>query len=154
MSTRSRIGIENEDGTIRSIYCHFDGYPEGVGKELMEHYTDPKKINELLDLGDISSLGEEYDEELVKSLQEKENRGEPLTDEEKTRQSKMTFPYKDRGENVPARLDMDEWEYSSKAGSCGEEWVYLFKKDWSGVWCWHYIKVPYFEPLEEKLEED
>jgi hypothetical protein len=58
MATRSRIGIENENGTISSIYCHFDGYPDGVGKTLKEHYTDRNKIQTLIDLGDISSLGE------------------------------------------------------------------------------------------------
>jgi hypothetical protein len=58
MATRSRIGIENENGTISSIYCHFDGYPDGVGKTLKEHYTDRNKIQSLIDLGNISILGE------------------------------------------------------------------------------------------------
>jgi len=34
MATRSRIAIENQDGTVTSIYCHFDGYLSGVGKLL------------------------------------------------------------------------------------------------------------------------
>jgi hypothetical protein len=61
MSTRSRIGIEEAaGGKIRSIYCHFDGYPEGgVGTTLFEHYTDEQKIRDLIALGDISSLGKE-----------------------------------------------------------------------------------------------
>ena len=58
MATRSRIGIVNEDGTVSSIYCHFDGYVEGVGKKLVENYTDRDKVKELIDLGDISILGE------------------------------------------------------------------------------------------------
>ena len=29
MSTRSRIGILNDDGSVTSIYCHSDGYAEG-----------------------------------------------------------------------------------------------------------------------------
>ena len=56
MSTNSRIGVVNKNGTITSIYCHWDGYPEGVGATLKEHYTDIEKINKLLELGDISSL--------------------------------------------------------------------------------------------------
>jgi hypothetical protein len=44
MATRSRIGIELEDGVIESIYCHWDGYPENNGKILLEHYQDPNKI--------------------------------------------------------------------------------------------------------------
>lgn len=62
MSTRSRIGIEREDGTVESIYCHFDGYPAHVGKMLLEHYQDGEKIEELLKLGNISSLGAEISE--------------------------------------------------------------------------------------------
>ena len=58
MATRSRIGIENQDGTISSIYCHYDGYESGVGAVLKNHYTDRGKVQSLIDLGDISSLGE------------------------------------------------------------------------------------------------
>jgi hypothetical protein len=59
MSTRSRIGILNDDGTVDSIYCHFDGYVTGIGQILQQHYTDPAKVNELIALGDISSLAPE-----------------------------------------------------------------------------------------------
>lgn len=59
MSTNSRIGIEQADGTVKSIYCHWDGYPKGVGKTLIEHYNDRAKIESLIALGDISVLGEQ-----------------------------------------------------------------------------------------------
>lgn len=58
MATRSRIAIEQADGTVRSIYCHWDGYPKGVGKTLVEHYSDRAKVESLIALGDISQLGE------------------------------------------------------------------------------------------------
>ncbi len=58
MSTRSHIGIKNQDGSITSIYCHSDGYPDYVGAVLQEHYTTEAKVRELLALGDLSSLGE------------------------------------------------------------------------------------------------
>jgi hypothetical protein len=57
MSTRSRIGIENPDGTILSIYCHNDGYPSFNGKVLEQYYSNREKLIELINLGDISSLG-------------------------------------------------------------------------------------------------
>lgn len=57
MATRSRIGLEQEDSTIKSIYCHFDGYPEGVGKILKQYYQNRGKVEELMELGDISKLG-------------------------------------------------------------------------------------------------
>lgn len=58
MSTRCRIGILNEDGSVDSIYCHFDGYLEGVGTELIESWTNEGSIRELIKLGNISSLGD------------------------------------------------------------------------------------------------
>jgi len=57
MSTRSRIGIENGDGTVTSVYCHFDGYFSGVGTELRENYKDSEKVEALIALGDLSILG-------------------------------------------------------------------------------------------------
>ena len=61
MATRSAIGIKRDDGTIKAIYCHFDGYPSNNGRILKNHYKDPDKINELIDMGDISSLEEDPD---------------------------------------------------------------------------------------------
>jgi len=58
MATRSNIGIVNEDGSITGIYCHYDGYPEYVGKMLLNHYTDVDWIHMLMDLGDLSILSE------------------------------------------------------------------------------------------------
>lgn len=57
MSTRSRIGIMNEDGTITSVYCHNDGYVNGVGAILQEYYMNPVDVYRLLILGDLSILG-------------------------------------------------------------------------------------------------
>jgi hypothetical protein len=56
MSTRSRIGISQEDGSVKSIYCHYDGYPEGVGQTLIENYTSPVEVMNLIDKGDLVSL--------------------------------------------------------------------------------------------------
>ena len=44
------------DGTILSIYSHFDGYPSGVGATLKKYYTKLSKIKQLIELGNISSL--------------------------------------------------------------------------------------------------
>lgn len=59
MATRSTIGIKNNDDSITFIYCHYDGYLHGVGKILKNHYTEEKKIYDLISLGAISSLGKE-----------------------------------------------------------------------------------------------
>ena len=56
MSTNSRIGIQDEDGSIRSVYCHWDGYPACNGKTLYEEYQDREKVMALIELGDLSAL--------------------------------------------------------------------------------------------------
>ena len=56
MATRSTIALEFADGTVQQVYCHWDGYLEHNGKILQEHYSDPFKLRELIDLGDLSSL--------------------------------------------------------------------------------------------------
>ena len=61
MSTNSRIGIlipptdpdyPKETTTIRSIYCHWDGYPSHMGKVLHQTYGTIDLVNELIDKGD------------------------------------------------------------------------------------------------------
>lgn len=151
MSTRSRIGLKLPSGQVKSIYCHFDGYPSGVGATLINHYDSPEKVAKLLELGDISSLGEEYDAELARRLRQKQDKGEEYTEEEKEREGRQTFPYRDRGEKkLDARLDKDEWEFLDKLGRCCEEYTYLYKKDYTGVYRWHFVETPYFRTLRFK----
>ena len=57
MATRSTITLSTLDG-YDSIYCHWHGYPEHVGKMLFDHYDTEKKVKELIALGSISSLSE------------------------------------------------------------------------------------------------
>lgn len=54
MSTRSRIGILREDGSILSAYHHYDGYPEWLGVTLNKYYNQPRKANKLVEGGDMS----------------------------------------------------------------------------------------------------
>ncbi len=57
MSTRSIIA-STINGQTTGIYCHFDGYPSGVGATLAAHYTTPEKIAALIALGSLSVLAE------------------------------------------------------------------------------------------------
>lgn len=57
MSTNSTIAIKRIDGTTTSIYCHYDGYFEGVGATLQLAYNTAEKVEELLKLRDLSVLG-------------------------------------------------------------------------------------------------
>lgn len=57
MATRSTIALEFADGTVQQVYCHWDGYLEHNGRILQGAYMDPFKVRDLIDLGDLSSLG-------------------------------------------------------------------------------------------------
>ena len=56
MATRSTIALEFADGTIGQVYCHWDGYLAHNGKMLLEYYSNPFILRDLIDLGSISSL--------------------------------------------------------------------------------------------------
>ena len=58
MATNCFIGIKNKNGIIRGIKCTHDGYPEYAGTILTYKYLTKNKIESLIELGDISSLGE------------------------------------------------------------------------------------------------
>ena len=122
MATRSTIAVRLEDGSVRSVYCHFDGYPDGVGATLREHYTDPAKIERLLDIGDLSVLDVEIGEKV-------DFNGRP--------EGQCLFYGRDRGEtgiNARTHADENEWLGYRKGNAC--EYGYL----WNGAW-WVVYKI-------------
>ena len=54
MGTRSRIGIQLQDNSVLSVYCHYDGYPEFNGRVLRDNYDTIDKVRNLIDGGDMS----------------------------------------------------------------------------------------------------
>ena len=114
MATRSRIGLELEDGSIKSIYCHWDGYPSGVGATLAGHYTQREKVESLIRLGDISSLEEEV-----------EPNGQHTFNKP---QEGVTVAYhRDRGEPLSqARIDLNLDSFIKRGL---EEYGYIFTKE-------------------------
>ncbi len=132
MATRSRIGLMLEDGTIKHSYCHFDGYPDGVGSILVQHYNTEDKVKELLSFGDMSYLTSVLHPEGEHSFNNPE---EGVT----------VFYSRDRGETDvdSVTTSMDEY-LSVKYSSCidyqyvysgGQWWVYnnLKKNTWKLV---------------------
>jgi hypothetical protein len=134
MATRSRIGIENEDGTVSSIYCHWDGYPDRNGKILVAHYSDREKVKELIALGAISALNENVAPKelmdhligvrMLKSFKVIPNSVHSFD----TPEDGVTVAYhRDRGEELQeARVDESIEAY---AKSDYEEYGYVFTKD-------------------------
>lgn len=114
MSTRSYIGILHPDDSINFIYCHHDGYPDGVGKTLVEYYNRESMIDALLDMGPLSSLGPDI------GLSNDFNNPDP---------SFCLFYRRDRGEkNSGENIASDEVEFLNHDGV---DYHYLFDK---GQW--------------------
>lgn len=115
MATRSTIALEFADGTIGQVYCHWDGYIENNGKILFEHYNDPYKLRELIDLGDLSSLAPEIG---VKHVFGMVNEG-------------CTFYHRDRGEYDTEARYYSNFETFVVEGQA-EEYNYILRNN--GVW--------------------
>ena len=116
MATRSNIAMKTKEGKIVSVYCHWDGYVANNGKILLENYTDIDKIEALVALGSISSLGQDIGEQVD-------------FDNRDTHTETGTIAYhRDRGEqlsiqeydDIPSWIaDMEEYAYLWN----GEDWL-------------------------------
>ena len=73
MSTRSLIAVRHEDGSYDSIYLHFDSHPDQAGEALKRHFGQRGQAEELIALGDASSI----DRETGRSVHYHRDRGEP-----------------------------------------------------------------------------
>lgn len=115
MSTRGRVGLELADGSILSIYSHYDNYPAWAGRILRTHYNTREKVSSLIDGGDVSCL---WTDDGFYTSEGKTQRGYygPLH-------------YSERGEDCPPRLDIDLLGYLHPDKS--EEYAYLFR---NGEW--------------------
>jgi len=135
MATRSRIGMVNDDGTVTSIYCHWDGYPSNNGNILNDHYKNPEKVKSLIKLGNISSLKPGVEPEA----------GSVHTYDQP--QKNITVAYgRDRhetGSSIVARVDPD---IDSFMKGDIEEWGYLFK---DGKWL---VVDGHVAPKDRKFE--
>jgi len=116
MGTRSTIALEYADGTVGQVYCHWDGYLEHNGMILYKHYSDPFKVRELLDLGDLSSLGERIGSQHAF---------------DKAPEGECTFYKRDRKENGVAQKMFADYENYVRCHQY-EEFEYILRRD--GVW--------------------
>jgi len=126
MATRSRIGLQLADGSILSIYSHWDGYPEFNGVKLVEHFNSYEKAAELIDGGDISCLwtNSGWNNETL-----------PTTGPQY---------YSSRGDVTEPRLDETLDEYLGN----GEEYAYLFA---NGEWVC-YDTCDWHDTFKQKVE--
>ena len=109
MATRSSISIKTPEGKYRGIYVHNDGYPSYNGRVLKEHYTDIDKINRLIDLGDISSLGERV-EPIGEHSFDKSERGTTVAYGRDRGETDVDFKVVDELKSIPDNYD-SEYDY-------------------------------------------
>lgn len=57
MSTHAYVGLENPDGSVEFVYCHFDGHPDRMAPRLTQNYSDPSLVRRLVRLGPYRSIG-------------------------------------------------------------------------------------------------
>ena len=120
MGTRSTIAIQNEDGSVTGIYCHWDGYLSHNGRILQDFYTTEAAVRELLALGDLSSLGANIGEK-------HDFNNAPYADT--IAETVCTAYGRDRGErDVEARTCAT---YEEFIDAIGQEYDYLFE---NGAW--------------------
>ena len=123
--------MELPNGNIYSVYHHWDGYPEWLGRILKQHYNTDAAVKKLIDGGDMSSCysdtGWDYDEK---------------------REPQPCY-YSERGEDCPPRTDATIQEYFANANSW-EEYCYIYTT--FGEWLCFEIDKKYNEDYSEIVE--
>lgn len=122
MATRSTIAMEQPDGRVMQVYCHWDGYLDNNGRLLQENYTDSAKVYALMLLGSISSLREEIGQ--AHSFDARYADSDP--------KARWTVAYgRDRGESdTEASVFADFKDYADNHQY--EEYEYIYRLD--GRW--------------------
>ena len=114
MATRSRIGIQLSDNSVLSVYHHWDGYPQWLGRILKTHYNTKEKVADLIDGGDMSCAW-------TKDRWTGKKVAEYVTENVEVEEYGPQY-YSQRGEDCPPRLDETREEFLSD----GEEYSYIF----------------------------
>jgi len=137
MATRSFISVMHGD-VYKAVYCHWDGYPGYVGETLVNHYNSVK-ANELVSLGDISSLGKEIGEK---------------HDFDSHKENWTKFYGRDRGEtDVEFKTYNSLQELFDSANESGAEYVYILKND-QWLCTSTYDNIIGLKPVLEFLNDD
>ena len=151
MGTRSTIALEFADGTVGQVYCHWDGYLSHNGAILFEHYQDPFKLRDLIDLGDLSSLRPEIGEK--HAFSQFELPAEEVEAFKALTENMCTFYGRDRNESgTQAKFfkDFEHYKFTHQY----EEYEYILRKDGKWYVCQYANEyVPLSEALETVKEE-
>jgi hypothetical protein len=129
---------------VKSVYCHWDGYLSHNGRLLQDHY-DSAKANNLVALGDLSSLGRVIGE--AHPFSPHTNELDKLAYEAAKEAGYCTFYARDRGEtDTEFQVAHTFEEFFEQCDGCSAEYYYIMK---DGVW---YVGDTYnASPLSKRL---
>jgi hypothetical protein len=146
MATRSTIALEFADDTVGQVYCHWDGYLSHNGTILLENYSDPFKLRDLIDLGDLSTLRTQIGIKHPFSMFEAK-----MTQDEYANlyRDMCTFYGRDRNESDTQAKYFDNFE-DYAANHQTEEYEYILRKDGQ----WYVDQGNGFELLSEVLVKE
>lgn len=134
MATRGRIGMLLEDGSVLSVYSHWDNYPEYNGAILINNFTTKEQVAELLDGGDISAL-----------KTDKNWSGKQM-------EIARTLYYRERGdEDVEPVLSESKEDFHRLASDNWAEFTYLFDPATSTWSCFAYGEDEEVKLYEQQL---
>ncbi len=107
MAIRSMIAIKKDEENYNASYCHWDGHPNHNGKILVENYNTEDKVFQLLEKGDMSSLGKTLDNSV--------------------------FYYSNCGEDLNKHESLSYTDLKNTAKDVDCEYIYVFFPD-ENVW--------------------
>ena len=146
MATRARIAIQ-QGKQIIGAYQHWDGYPGGLGYNLVDNWYTADKVTKAIKLGDSSKWGSFIGQKI-----DFDDREHPMQD------IQNVYYGRDRGEkDVGYKVYKDEEDYLDRGYNAGEEYIYLLKDTGKttylgkpqGEWFYADYKRMTFNPLEE-----
>ena len=132
------------DHSVVSVYCHWDNYPEGNGKILVEYYQNREDVQDLIDGGSMSSLRTRGTWDHSSALRDED--GEYIHDAsgylkyEDDREPQPLY-HSERGEEVKVLHSTFDQFVSD---NCGEEYAYLYDLNDN----WKAFKINYKAPVE------
>ena len=131
MATRARIGIENADGSITTSYHHWDGYPAGLGFNLVNNWNTADKLAPAIALGDASHWGETIGNKIDFDCRDDNYYAQNV------------YYGRDRGETGVDPIIYDTYAVFEKSflrrTPAGEEYAYILRQDgtWTQIGVYH-----------------
>ena len=142
MATRARIALQLKEDKIIGSYHHWDGYPGGLGYNLIDNWYKADKVEKAIMLGDASKWGQFIGEKI-----DFDDTGADSYDYQNV------YYGRDRGEkDCHHQVYTSEQAYLENGFNSGEDYIYLAKNTGQKQLTWFYAKydMKEFLPVEGK----